>query len=351
MKLLSLLLLSLAIVACAPPYSAELNSAAPLARQMTLLGTLGAVNSPDGDSTTSIKFLPIKPTSTATTIAQLNVGSGFLVSRTPGREGLSFALQSGGKVQTSNIGASFSLSGADPNYPLNEYDVIDTTTTANIVVLHMDGTTSGSFYQLFTADLGNGSLMGAAQNPLGPVYGSQTPLAVQDLPILAADKFNFLFTNGSTWSEVDASLSGSSFGTGVILRTVTLPSGIHRMLYYRRADNTLSYFGYNSGGQWIWSRYDGSTSNPLSSVTHRIDALLSNGDLLSTEGGTLRIYDSGGTGTQVSSVQLDALQFCYEAWVGPTAYVFFSLTLGFPHNSWAFQVYAIPTSSLRGLKG
>ncbi len=49
------------------------------------------------------------------------------------------------------------------------------------------------------------------------------------------------------------------------------------------------------------------------------------------------------------SVALGGLHFCYEAYLGTTPYVFFSLALQLPHNDWGFVVYAIPTSQIRGL--
>jgi hypothetical protein len=353
-KVYSLLLLSLAIVACAPPYSAELNSSAPLAAQMTVLGDLGPMKSPDGSSTTAAKFLPLRPT--AATISGLDVQSGFLVSQSSGRENLCFVYNdSDGKMQTSSFRQSFPLAGANSNYPLYEYDVISSTATVGtILVFRLDGTSSSSSLQLFTADLTTGQLSGAATNPdyLTSIYGSQLPLAVQYVPLLAAplDKYDFLFSNGSgTGAEVDASLSGTAFGTGVILRSVTIPSGIKRMLYYRTADDTTSYFGRVSGGAWTWSRWDGSSMVSLPEVTHRIDALLSNGELISTEDGTLRVYDSGGS--ELSSVGMGAMQFCYEAYIGSTPYVFFSVAFDFPREAWMFRTYAVKTSELKSLKG
>lgn len=89
----------------------------------------------------------------------------------------------------------------------------------------------------------------------------------------------------------------------------------------------------------------------MTGVTHRIDAVLSTGELLSTEGGTLRLYDPSGQGTQLYAVPLNGLQFCYEAYVGGTAYVFFSLPISLSRGDWAFNVYAIPTSMMRSLRG
>jgi hypothetical protein len=242
---------------------------------------------------------------------------------------------------------------------LYEYDVIATTTTANILVFHLDAASIGNnTVQLFTAALPTGPFQSAplTTNPqfLTSIYGSQSALAVQVLPVSSAtDKFNFLLVNTGIGSEVTAALAASTsvFPTSgnTLSRSLTLPASANRFLDYRSPDDTLSYLGYNSGGQWIWSRWDGSSMLPLGGVTHRIDALLTDGDLISTQDGTLTIYDLNGT--EVNSVSLGGMQFCYEAYVGTTPYVFFSLSMGFPHENWLFRVYAIPTSALRDLKG
>jgi len=113
----------------------------------------------------------------------------------------------------------------------------------------------------------------------------------------------------------------------------------------------MSYASFSSGGSWICEQWPtgSTTATVMPGVTHRIDALLTTGDLLSTEGGVLRLYDPNGS--LVLSVSLGGLQYCYEAYVGPTPYVFFSLPISLSHGDWDFRVYAIPTSSMRGLGG
>jgi hypothetical protein len=307
-----------------------------------------------------MKFLPIKPTSSTTTIDQINIKSGFLVSQSPGREHLTFAFQdSNGKVQISsanggNGGGSFSLAGADPNYPLYQYDVIASTTTANIIVFRLDAASSGNSnsFQYFAAPLPNGQF----SSVLGPqnmstIFGTTVPvLAAQVFPqTTATDTFSFLVSNAGSYQEGTTTFGGvSGFATSTPSSSVLLPGAGNRLLYYKASG--VSYASYYAGGKWVCYQWT-PTLLPalLTNVTHRIDALLTNGDLISTEGGTLRVYDPGGG--QVLSVGLSGLQFCYEAYVGTTPYMFFSLSLDFPHNSWAFRVYAIPTSELRGLKG
>ena len=87
----------------------------------------------------------------------------------------------------------------------------------------------------------------------------------------------------------------------------------------------------------------------MTGVKKRLDAVLSDGDLVSTEGGSLTLYDSGGSGTQVLSIPLHGLQFCYEAFVGSTPYVFFTLPMTTQKGAMLFSVFAIPTSGMRNL--
>ena len=359
MKHYLLLLLVLGVISCAPPYSAELNSSAGIAGQMTLLGTIGPVNSPDGNSTKAIKFLPIKPTAATATLSQLGAVSGFLVSESPGSESLRFAFQdSSGNVQTTNNAGSFSLAGADPHYPLYEYDVITTTTTANILVYYLGNSASpgNNTYQCFTAAMPNGPLQAVTNPPtfFTGLFASSAVLAAQVFPLSAApyDRFNFLVSIGTTYGDATASFASTSFSSGsTTTNNVPLPGAGFRTLYYEGPLGSPSYASYFTAGNWVcWQWTPATSSAPtLTSVTRRIDAVLTNGDLVSTQDGTLTIYDFNGT--ELNSVPLGGMQFCYEAYVGTTPYVFFSLSMGFSHQSWAFRVYAIPTSALQGLKG
>lgn len=73
-KIVALFLVSLAMVACAPPYLADLDRAI-LTRQMTEVGTAGPVNFQSGLS--GSRFLPAKPT--ASSIGNVNLQAGFVV--------------------------------------------------------------------------------------------------------------------------------------------------------------------------------------------------------------------------------------------------------------------------------
>jgi len=355
MKHCPLLLLALLIASCAPPYSPELNTSAALADQMALIGTIGPVSSPDGSATTAIKLLPAKPTASTTSLTQMKLTSGFLVSESSGREKLSWVLEdSGGNVQRSDSNGGFDLTGADPNYPFYDYNVLTTTTTANMVVYNLGSLVPSTTYQAFTADLGNAQFLNQVPTTLfQSFFGTQIVYGGQVFPLPGSDQFNFLLSNGGILEEDTATFTSPLF-SGSTLQNPSVPAlpGLgSRVLYYQNAALGLSYASYNTGGQWVCYQWNASPTSLslLAGVTRRIDAVLTDGDLISTHDGTLTIYDSNGV--KVHSVPLAGMQFCYEAYVGGTPYVFFSLTLSFPHESWAFRAYAIPTSSLRGLEG
>lgn len=357
MKPLALVLLCLAVAGCAPAYIEDLDRAAGLTRRMSTVGTVGPLGSLVGIDQARVKFLPVKPT--VTTIDALDVRSGFTVIESSGSVYLQFASPDpSGHVQLTSPAWVFGLAGADPNYPLYEFDVTSTTATGNIVVLKMFPTGPGSSTaNLYSVSLPAGPFMAnGGPQVLGNVFSlpftSVLGVAMSPQPA-ASDSFSFLAWNGTTtFAEGSTTVTGgatvfaASSATGNPL--LAIPS--QRALYYKSPGGAFSYASYFTGGQWVCVRWQTSQASvPLGSVTHRIDALLTSGDLLSTEGGVLRLYDPNGT--QVMSVSLGGLRYCYECYVGPTPYVFFSLTMNLGRGGVAFRVYAVPTSSMRGLGG
>jgi hypothetical protein len=355
MKLLGILLASLAVAGCLPPYIEDLDRAAAMTRQMTLVGTIGPLSSGSSSSGTTIRFLPAKPT--AATIDALGVTSGFLVTETADTDSLQFMyMDPSGKAQTTG-GQPMGLAGADPNYPLYDFDVTTTTTTANLVVVNLvptDPTVSKA--QLFSVTFPSGPLTLVNSTTLNTtVFAAPLTyaLGVQMVPQpAAADVFNFLlWDGGSSFGEGSTGVGGTVFtaSSGTARPLLTVP--VRRVLYHKNASGTLSYASYFlAGSGWVCNQWTSSTSAvQLTGVKNRIDAVLTSGDLLSTEGGTLRIYDPNGS--LVKSVSLGGLQFCYEAFVGPTPYVFFSLSMDLGRGHWAFRAYAVPTSAMRGLQG
>ena len=339
----------LAVSGCAPAFLANLNSAAPLTRQMTPLGTIGPFDYGNNTSTDAVRFLPAKPTTT------LTVQSGFVITNRGTELDVSCVYLDPTTATASESSGSlgYPLSGADPNYPLYQFDVANTTTTANIVVFSLDPAdpavrTAGLLQATLVPSPALSLTAGVSPNPQTMSIAGASSFASPP----PADSFSVLAINTTASPPTYGAAFAIPVGAGSVLSSVAVSSNpllptSNRYLYYHV--NTSNYADYYSGGQWTCYQWADGVSMPvlMAGITHRIDAALTSGDLLSTEGGILRLYDS--TGTQVLSVALGGLQFCYEAYVGAVPYVFFSLTLSNPHGKFEFATYAIPTSSIRGL--
>ncbi len=194
---------------------------------------------------------------------------------------------------------------------------------------------------------GSNTLTATVSNSLNSVFGSATAYGVQMMPQPgAADTFNFFLSVAGTPQNGPATVSittGFTPGTP----TTLAPTTPMRLLYYMNQAQTTAYASYFVSGAWSCNQITSTSVQPLSGVSNRIDALLTSGQLLSTQDGTLRLYDANGN--QLFSKPLNGLQYCYEAYVGSTPYVFFSLPMSMNHGQWVFNVYAIATSSIGDL--
>ncbi len=113
-----------------------------------------------------------------------------------------------------------------------------------------------------------------------------------------------------------------------------------------------SFALWQDGGHWVCYRW---AEDPPNSgvypfvqipIDHRIDAMLSTGQLFSTEGGTGRLYDRDGA--LLATFALGNLQFLSEEYVGGQARMYFSQLLSY-NQQVHFNVYWIPTASLATL--
>jgi hypothetical protein len=99
---------------------------------------------------------------------------------------------------------------------------------------------------------------------------------------------------------------------------------------------------------WVWTDSVPSSSR-LSGIDHRIDALLTTGELFSTEGNTGRVYDpTTPTGHLEAEFTLGDLRFIGEVYIAGIPNVLFSHAVWF-NRQVSFDVYSIPTSQLKSL--
>lgn len=121
-------------------------------------------------------------------------------------------------------------------------------------------------------------------------------------------------------------------------------------------DQKKSYASWydTATGTWkcvSWKGIGPSTESALlASVTHRIDALLTNGMLLSTEDGVGRLYDPDGV--QRAEFLLGALRFAGERFEAGVPVVVLTLARKVSGRDWSslfIDVYTVDTADLAGL--
>jgi hypothetical protein len=104
-----------------------------------------------------------------------------------------------------------------------------------------------------------------------------------------------------------------------------------------------------SAGSWKCATWWGTSASDwksLPAVTARVDALLSNGDLLSTEGGTGRVYDRDGV--LLATFPMGSLVYLDEEYVGGAARAYFEQSFA-SDNLLHFNVYWINTDAIATL--
>ena len=245
--------------------------------------------------------------------------------------------------------------GFDATNPtMNGYAIFQGTPSTSSLV--MNPAPSGSSLQNLAF-----SLYSTSPETLGAsVYASQNP---------TVDWFHMLMLDTSTgvYMEGKAYLSSTGFTNGSLFRNSGspfslpfVPPGISRVLYYydeneraegsRTPNRSFGQWWDSASGAWVtcawWEPSPGAFVNARIPVDHRIDALLSTGQLLSTEGGNGRLYDRDGN--LLATFPLGNLLYIGEQYVGGTARAYFSQCLIFD-RSLHFNVYWIPTAQIASL--
>jgi|GEM_PF-2971929 len=351
------------LVSCAPPFDLAYSSAAVILSKMTKESQLGPLNNySTGSYSSTPAFYPEK------TASGVDASRGFYYMTDPGnsQEFLGFVQPDGLGGYSSFVSAPGSLYHQDPNYPaavavpvkagdftsLTSFDSTNPSNTALAVVQAVVATTSDTLiYGLSFSALG-----GYGTAPVAAIGVSVSPSAA------ATDTLYFLIrdSGGKFWEGL-ATMSS----TGVIATSFAyvvpsppetldfLAAGAVRVLYYHDPTSGASYASFNAGGSWqCWKWWVDALGvfheTQLTGVVSRIDALLTTGELFSTQGGIGRVYDSNGN--VAASFPMGNLQLAYEEYVSGTPRVFFSLPIVTGDKHVSFAVYSIATSQIDSLK-
>ena len=365
---------------CLPvPFDLGLSQSAAAVKKMTLdnsaLITLSGGTDP---SAHDFAFYP------ALTAAGLDYSNGFVLSQRNLDVSLSLVQQSGSSY-TSFTQQSWTIANPDPHMPpyvagpmqtglsylfLMTFDAVLNTTAspfnANqymgiwgdpaahaITILNSPNT---RMFDLVSSDPGifNMAVVGASIYAGSAGNDTMHWLGLQMPSSSAYIELSYTFNSGG--------LGGSVKPHGLAWYGLPfIPSGITRCSYFydenqgadasRFPNRSFASWWDASSGTWICYAWEGPPAfppvmNKQLPINHRLDALLSTGQLFSTEGGTGRLYDRDGN--LLATFPLGSLVYIGEHYVGGVPRCYFSQSLVFDRTQ-HFNVYWIQTNQLSTL--
>jgi len=373
-RILRLIPLSLALflVACSPPpFNLAISQSARIIKNLTYLGQAGPMdpNSINLGNQVSedVVFIPEKDG-----MGGITIQSGFVYSMDP---------MSG--QQVSFVSNNVRYGSPMPLGPLSSdqfpsFMVQSVKSTHNVIVFqYFDPTPQNNQYMIATGDPNAGTFNSPGGwivltnfinvAPFNPpiTNGRGIGVSIYPDPNPALDRSYWLFrqsgTNNYLEGEFDVSQNPIT-PPGIPLRGIA-PYDISsfvgnlakRVLYYFNPVTARSYVSvWNSPASpgvwsnWVWIDAV-PTNGQLTGVDHRIDALLTSGELFSTEGNIGRVFDpTTPTGSLEATFPLSDLRFIGEVYISGTATMLFSEALWY-NRQVSFNVYSIPTSQLKTL--
>ncbi len=353
----------LVLLSCAPPpYSDPFSVSAAVLARFTPESTIGPVSKDETD----IVFAPEK-----TGQSGISFDRGFVGFNHAGQSDFCFIQSRQAGIY--NLSRRWGLGSPDlsPGYPffllraVTEPDEVSITAFDPFVP--QNSTISFAAYDA-TAD----SLSVVRQSPLlsyiaYPAGSANPPPVVVGggfLPGAAADAdwaywlVRIPATGGSVDRYAERATPLSESASSMVVSdqldlSAFMPPGLNRCMYFHdplRAPyaSYVSFRVKETWQTWKWTvDAAGAVTASQLAVSGRVDALLTNGLLLVTDGAAnrLRIYDPSGSGTERSSFPLGDLSFAFEAYQNDTARVFFTQILVLDSQVY-LKPYSIATSEL-----
>jgi hypothetical protein len=376
-RLILLLIISLAVLSCAPPpFNLELSLSARTARGLTTEGTVGPIDkSVTGAGVVDAEFFPETGTPSG-----LDLQNGFLLSTYSwGDRNLAFISWNAGKAMYTQAGTAlgfgtatvdpfpgfqiinlkgaphsvgvFAFSSSDPTVNQFDYAQADPSTGAFPVAVNTPTSLGGSTGMPTLVFGTTGSVIGVSRYPTADPSQDITYWLFK---ALGAD--NFREGNAPVTATGIVSLAGLSTRPNAPYSLgATAPTGLLRALYYYDPEPSRaperSYLSWYDQGKarwrcWWWSGMTPQAAE-LAGVDHRVDAVLTTGELFSAEGDTGRVFASDGTVRVM--FPLPGMHFVEERFVNGTPRVLFSQYLFYNNSGWV-NIYSIATKDLDSLK-
>jgi len=368
----SLLCLSGALVTCSPPpFNLDISAAARVASKLTLVGRVGPLGdlmmgSEASQGSPDWIFLPEKDG-----LGGVTLQAGFIYLSTPADgDQVAFIASAGGKYQKYGSSQGLGAVSSDP-YPAHvlqsvksghngiSFQFDDVTPANNGYTVAQGDTAANTFIPVVTKQL----MPIVSAPPFTSITKNVVGLSIYPDPDPTLDRMYWLAREQATTNYIEARLDYNLGGDAnpIQLRPGTYDissfAGTGRVLYYYDPVAGRSYVSvWNSPAgpagwsTWVWvDNLTVPTHWQLTTIANRVDALLTTGEMFSTEGNVGRVYDpASAAGTLEARFTLGTLRFIGEAYVGATPMVLFSQALWI-NRELTFNVYSIPTSQLASL--
>jgi hypothetical protein len=370
-RLIPALLLAALLASCSPPlFDYSLSQSVAALRSMTQDNPSPITMSSGFDSEASgFVFYPRVAQNGTQYI--IDYSNGFVVSSS------GFSVQVRGAVQGSGgyqlySGSSQPLASPDPNAPPYTAWPVKTAVTSSAYLFGMvfdSADPTKNAFSLFTGTpsantiMSNGDLMA---NRIG-MTGAAV-LGASFAPIPGGSDVSFwLAYKAGQFQEMQMTLTPPSLASAVPnpnragspYALAFLPAANRIQYFYdvnaaadsiRTPNRSFASWYDTVSGAWkcaAWWGTNGTGDWEMLPIDHRVDALLSTGELLSVENGTGRLYSRDGALT--ATFPLGNLTFIGEQYIGGAApRVYFSRCLRYD-NALHFNIYWIPTSQMRGI--
>ncbi|HYW85491.1 MAG TPA: hypothetical protein VFB30_19725, partial [Spirochaetia bacterium] len=206
---------------------------------------------------------------------------------------------------------------------------------------HLAPASQVNFSSLLAAIMSAPVVIGAQYVPSSALGGDGMYLLVRD-STSALHEVGMVTVNFSGFSGVTDTNGAYPLSFSLMF------AGLNRCQYYHDAASGASYASFYAGGAWQcwrWEAY-GVNARQIAGINCRIDALLTTGELLSTQDGVGRLFDP--QGNLLTTFPFGALRYSMEAYVNGTATVFLSRSV-VTGGTLSLELYSIPSSKLKSL--
>ena len=371
------------LLSCSPPpFDLGISTSAKTAKRLTIIGKVqidpNSVNlgSTSSQGSEDIVFIPEKDGAGGITIQ-----AGFISSMDPtSGQQVSFVAYDGSQGRYVRYGSTLPLGPlSSDSYPRNVLQSVKS--LHNGIAFQFDDVTpANNQYTIATGNPGTSTFTTSAPISLNsflnvaPFNGNTkrvSGVSTYPDPSTTLDRSYWLFREQGTENYLETRVDINQFpivGPVTVLRsTPVLPYDMSsflplrtspdskRFLYYYDPVSNRSYASWwstlSSPDQWMtWVWTDAVPTHwQLTGIDHRIDALVTTGELFSTEGNIGRVYDpTTPTGSLEAEFPLSDLRFVEEVYIGGTPTILFTEALWYSRQLY-FNVYSIATSQLKTL--